>query len=82
LSSIGTPIFFEMSTNIPVTMQFCLGAAGNFPVVAVSFKEICIKFGVPGQEIIRGDRIPLVLPAPRILMLRDLFIVMNYCVMS
>ena len=43
-------------------MQFRLGAAGNFPVVAVLFKEICLKFGVPGQEIIRGVRIPLLLP--------------------
>ena len=51
-----------MSTIVP-PMQFRLGAAGNFPVVAVLFKEICLKFGVPGQEIIRGVRIPLLLPA-------------------
>ena len=42
--------------------QFRLGAAGNFPIITVLFKEACLKFGIPGQEIIKGVPIPLSLP--------------------
>lgn len=50
------------SANVSEEMQFRLGAVGNFPIVASHFKEICINFGVPGQEIIQGVRIPLPVP--------------------
>jgi len=52
-----------MTAKVSEFSQFRLGAAGNFPVVASLFKEACLKFGVPGQEIIRGVQIPLVSPA-------------------
>jgi len=50
------------SANVSEEMQFRLGAVGNFPIIASHFKEICINFGVPGQEIIQGARIPLPVP--------------------
>jgi len=50
------------SVNVSEEIQFRLGAVGKLPIVASHFKEISINFGVPGQEIIRGVRIPLLVP--------------------